>query len=55
MPLTAAQRQAERQKLKDSDQYEDYKKKNAEQQCLVTAKKRKPQLPMSEKNKLQAE
>jgi hypothetical protein len=33
MPLTAAQRQAKRrQKLKDTDQYEDYKKK----ECRTT-------------------
>ena len=53
-----AQRQAKRrQKLKDTGQYEDYKKKNAEQQCFVRAKRKRKeaQLPTSEKMKLQAE
>ncbi len=58
MPQTAAERQAKRrQKLKDTGQYEDYKKKNAEQQHLVRAKKKRKeaQLSTSEKMKLQAE
>ncbi len=58
MPQTAAERQAKRrQKLKDTGQYEDYKKKNAEQQRLVRAKKKRKeaQLSTSEKMKLQAE
>ena len=58
IPLTAAQRQAKRrQKLRETAQYEDYKKKNAEQQRLVRVKKQRKeaQLQRSEKNKLQAE
>ncbi|XP_046853134.1 uncharacterized protein LOC124446328 [Xenia sp. Carnegie-2017] len=58
MPLTAAQRQAKsRQKLKDTDKYEEYKKKNAEQQRIARAKKKikEDRLPTGEKTKLQAE
>lgn len=57
MPLTASQRQARRrQKLKDENSYEDYKKKDALRKRLKRAEKKKKEaeLPAGEQAKILA-
>lgn len=58
LPLTAAQRQAKRkQKLKDHNDYEDYKRKDALRKRLKRAEKKQKDtgLPADEQDRLQAE
>ena len=48
MALTAAQRQAKRrQKLKDTNSYDEYKRKNAQQKRLSRAEKKKKEAKLS--------
>lgn len=56
LPLTAAQRQAKRkQKLKDHNNYEDYKRKDALRKRLKRAEKKQKEaeLPADEQDRLQ--
>ena len=58
MPLTPAERQAKRrQKLKDSGQYEEYKKKGAQQkrEQRLALKRKADRLPVEERRKRQDE